>query len=376
MRFKVGFLVSLILVGLFSFGQASPMAIELKEQSRTKVLPLRFGQASPMAIELKEQSRTKVLPLRFGQASPMAIELKSKAEVKGPWIYLMDLGRIQTACPQLLSQLKSLKVAKAPLPGSSRVLDRNYLRARLGQKGINLSHLTLRGAEQIKVLTLFAKVEGRQLIEVAKEFAKKNLPWGEENLEIKVVGRPRDLIIPAGKAELRAKKTLGAGLSLSGFIPVPIEVVVEGRVYRTVKVNLKVKVFQKVLISKKIIRKGEEIKKEDVGERITDISCLSKDVILDLNQIKGRCARRTIRANTILKEDLFEIPAVISRGEQVTIIAALGNLQIATLGRAKEEGRVGEVIRVENIETKKELQAKVIGERRVEVEVEEGNFEF
>ena len=58
---------------------------------------------------------------------------------------------------------------------------------------------------------------------------------------------------------------------------------------------------------------------------------------------------------------------VVQSGRQVRIVAAIGNVRASASGEARQNGRVGEIIRVYNQVTRKMLRAKVIDEQTVEV---------
>ena len=79
-------------------------------------------------------------------------------------------------------------------------------------------------------------------------------------------------------------------------------------------------------------------------------------------------ARRTIYGNTVLREDLVEMPPLVKRGDLVTILAEVGTLRITALGEVKATGRRGERISVVNLDSRKRLFARVIDARTVKVD--------
>lgn len=57
----------------------------------------------------------------------------------------------------------------------------------------------------------------------------------------------------------------------------------------------------------------------------------------------------------------------VSTGKQITIFAVFGNVTVSAPGEAKQNGRVGEVIRVQNRATGTALQARIVDQQSAEV---------
>lgn len=64
-------------------------------------------------------------------------------------------------------------------------------------------------------------------------------------------------------------------------------------------------------------------------------------------------------------------PPVVRARQRVTMTARVGALVVTAAGESHQDGRVGEVIRVENVDSKKVLRARVTGPGRVDIELGE-----
>ncbi len=60
---------------------------------------------------------------------------------------------------------------------------------------------------------------------------------------------------------------------------------------------------------------------------------------------------------------------LIKRGDLVTMVAKHGGIVVTGTGKARGEGSLGDVIVVENPDSKKRFEGEIIGERMVEVVV-------
>ncbi len=61
-----------------------------------------------------------------------------------------------------------------------------------------------------------------------------------------------------------------------------------------------------------------------------------------------------------IRGDQLEIAPLVRRGDRVTITVRSKGLQIVTSGKAKQDGQLGEMIRVMNLESKKNVYAEVV----------------
>ncbi|HHT9123980.1 MAG TPA: flagellar basal body P-ring formation chaperone FlgA, partial [Candidatus Wunengus sp. YC63] len=57
--------------------------------------------------------------------------------------------------------------------------------------------------------------------------------------------------------------------------------------------------------------------------------------------------------------EMIDNPPLIKKGDFIKVSVQSGNLNIVTKGVAKEDGYVGKVIRIKNVDSNKELYGKV-----------------
>ena len=99
-----------------------------------------------------------------------------------------------------------------------------------------------------------------------------------------------------------------------------------------------------------------------------DVTSLPANAVLALDDIKGQRARRNIGPRTVLRKDQIEFPPAVKKGDRVLIVAQSGGLRITTTGEVKNAGKVGDRIRVQNLDSNKTLFARVIDARTVQVD--------
>jgi flagella basal body P-ring formation protein FlgA len=85
------------------------------------------------------------------------------------------------------------------------------------------------------------------------------------------------------------------------------------------------------------------------------------------DEVVGRIPKRTLRRGKVITPSSLVVQNTIRRGEQVTILAAAGSIEVRMIGKAMKNGNPGDLIPVINVKSKKKLQARVITEGLVKV---------
>ena len=143
---------------------------------------------------------------------------------------------------------------------------------------------------------------------------------------------------------------------------------VNGVVKNKVKLLGWVDVFASVVCTSRNLKRGETIKKGDVYLARRNISRISPNILTDINKVIGLVVKHNIKSDDCLKEWMLKKSPVVDRGDVVTIIAESGDLKVTVPGRSLMKGYVGELIKVQNLMSKKEIYAKVVNNSIVKVD--------
>ncbi len=178
--------------------------------------------------------------------------------------------------------------------------------------------------------------------------------------ELRLLGNP---ILPSSSYRIvpvppaRLQKVLSLKLKLKG-----------DSWERTLFARGKIAIITRVLIARTTIPKGERLDDTNTALVEEDTTCLHVPYFTDLNQCQGQVAKRTIPSGRIVTRDIVTAPILVHRGEVVTIKVQTPHMLITTLAIAKQPGKFGDIIRVENIQSKKTIYAKVTSKHLVTVE--------
>lgn len=134
---------------------------------------------------------------------------------------------------------------------------------------------------------------------------------------------------------------------------------------KTLNVNTRIRTFQNVVVSKTKLGRFTIVSPEDLQLARLETTSLIKKTFSSLKEMSGLRTTRLIQTGDVITENLVERLPVIARGGAVDIRFKRGLLEITTPGIARQDGKIGDEIRVKCVESKKSYTAKVIDAKTV-----------
>ena len=130
-----------------------------------------------------------------------------------------------------------------------------------------------------------------------------------------------------------------------------------------------VTMYKDVVVTADLLPRGKILVESDFKIARYDVSRLPAGYIEDLKYGIGKELRRRLSGNEPLTTAMLKQPRIIKRGQQVSIIARRGPLEVRVSGKALAHGAVGERIRVLNLKSNKKLEGTVMpsGDIRVDI---------
>lgn len=152
-----------------------------------------------------------------------------------------------------------------------------------------------------------------------------------------------------------------------GNISVTVLARQNGRVMRNVTVRIDVEALTDMVVTLRQIEYGGIITAADLSLQKREITQNSHLAARKIDAVIGKKARTTLRANQPVRADQVEKMPLIKSGQMVTIIAENSVMKISVNGMAHSSGAEGDIIRVQNLTSLKEIPAKVIDAATVQV---------
>lgn len=123
----------------------------------------------------------------------------------------------------------------------------------------------------------------------------------------------------------------------------------------------------RVPVLKADLRNGQIIGASDITWVMRKAATLRPDAVRDENVLLGATPRRAIAAGELIRDDSFEMPRMVTRGDLVTMVFNQHGMFLTTRGRALEDGAMGQTIKVSNTGSNRTIEARVTNAKEVTV---------
>jgi len=134
-------------------------------------------------------------------------------------------------------------------------------------------------------------------------------------------------------------------------------------------VPARVTLFGQVVVASREVARGSVLQHADLNLERQDLTRLSQGYYLHPESLVGQVAQRRISRGRALRPRLVKVPPAVARGSRVSIVARIGGIEARMPGRALADGGRGDRIRIENLNTERELEARVVSAGVVRVDI-------
>jgi flagella basal body P-ring formation protein FlgA len=135
----------------------------------------------------------------------------------------------------------------------------------------------------------------------------------------------------------------------------------------SIYVPIQVSLYRPVVTAASPITRGLTITPSHLQLREMDISKLNGSYFTSIDEVIGLEAKREIRPDSTVIATYLAPPIMIKRGESVIMTAKSGSLSVRIPATALKDGYEGEQISVRNKQSKRIVDARVMGPGRVSV---------
>ena len=134
-----------------------------------------------------------------------------------------------------------------------------------------------------------------------------------------------------------------------------------------IHVAVRLTVLESVVVASRPLPRNWTLQESDIKLAERESSSLEYGYLTRVEDALGMQLRRPLSAGQALAPGALGAPILVRRGQNVTLVADAGALKVRVNGIAMEDGSAGEVINVQNLSSKRKVQAVVRSEKSVEV---------
>ncbi len=195
--------------------------------------------------------------------------------------------------------------------------------------------------------------------------AKQNAKMPRTKIRFSQLRLPKAFSVPVGRLTCEINPSDPHVLSSRRF---SLIFRVDGKAVKNITVNATLEALAQVAITTDDLRRGVILREEHIETAERDLNHL-RAPCFDKNELLGKRLKRSLRKGQVFERSAVAFPPMIKRGELVTITAQKGALRVTAKGLAQQNGDEGDMIRVRNISSQKDLICKVSGPVAVTVEL-------
>jgi flagella basal body P-ring formation protein FlgA len=122
-----------------------------------------------------------------------------------------------------------------------------------------------------------------------------------------------------------------------------------------------------VAVVNRALARGERVQASDIVVERRPRDVVPADAMFDGGDVAGRVARRAFVAGSLVRNGDLTRPELVARGEVVTVVYQAPGMMLSMRAKATDAGALGDTISITNLQSKKTLQAVIVGPGRVTV---------
>lgn len=297
----------------------------------------------------------------------LQVALRDHASVTSARVPLGDVATLEGGSQALLAAAASIDLGAAPMVGQQT----RYSAAEIGALLRRRLHrfdtaVALTGAAQVVVSRASRELDPNALAAAATEHLSALLKPHGGRVALEIAATLPTVEIPLGQANITARKA--APVPLAPRMPVLLDIAVDGKFYRSVRVVVVAKVYQSVFVARRDLPRGANVDSADVAVAQLDVAGLEDPVLSEAAPIRNwRLAREVKSGEVILRRHLPAAPLVL-RGDQVKLVSTVGAVMVESQATALENAELGRTIRVQGVQGSAPVQAQVVSAQQVHVQ--------
>lgn len=144
--------------------------------------------------------------------------------------------------------------------------------------------------------------------------------------------------------------------------------VMDGKSQKAIQVVAEVTAMIDAIVPSRFLKADELIDAGDIKTVRMRVHQINHPFLTNEHEVIGMSASRPLPPDVPLRSAFVRLPLVVKKGDRVLIEVQRGGLSIRTYGITKSSGQVGQTITVSNLDSGRELTAKVVGPSLVQVE--------
>jgi flagella basal body P-ring formation protein FlgA len=315
-----------------------------------------------------------VLAAPAAAAEPLTVELPERAAVAAAVVTVGDVAALSGADETTRAWVRRLDVADLPARDAAASVTRRQVEYRLRLAGLAPADFRVTGADRVALAVVRRTVAVDEVVAAAKAALLRKLavPADEVAVEVAVPVAAALPEVVAGD-EVTITATPHAPAVKLGRTQMDVAIAVRGERKLTLPVYLDARPVQVVAVAVRPLTAGTVLDESAVRAERRAVDPNRR--FPPAEEVAGKKARRPLAAGEVVAAADVDAPAaapepvLVKTKQRVSMTVRVGELTVSAVGEALGDGRLGQTVRVQNIDSKKVVSGRVTGPAAVAVEL-------
>ena len=317
-----------------------------------------------MLVPIQGQAQTQET-----DPSSLRIFLKPEVKIANGLLRLGDVALVR-GDEALAEKARQLTLGRLFVPNQKVILKRATLLSRLATLGITGRQITISGASQVSVQRDQKAISGQELTELAQTFLEKKL-GGSDTLRTKALRVPQFIYIDPALKDVRLSPKLQPN-TRPGLARVTITATAAGQALTTRDVTFQIEYKTSRIVAKERLMSGTLLTPENT---VIEPAYAPRPQPANWKPLYGKILKRPVAAKKEITVPMVEDPSppapevpplTLEAGRPVIIQIKRPGFQVSVDGITTAAGRVGDVIRVRNIDSQRVIHCTIKEDGTVE----------
>jgi len=296
------------------------------------------------------------------QSHAFDITFRSSAVVTGPAITLGDIADFDSNS-ELAKALSGQTMAASPEVGQKIDLDSKTIIHKLSKTSSDIRWL---GSKIVTVHRQGTTITSEDIQGLINDFiTAKTRELPKAVYTFTPTDPPLPFMVPTGKVQWEVTPSNPGIIGSSRFALIGR---IDNQVVKNFSIRGTLEALAPVAVAVASLRRDTIITENDIRMETRDLSTLRTPCLLS-GQVIGKKLLRNTQAGAVIDLAYIEFPPMIKKGALVKIFGQKNGLELTATGIARTDGQEGQVIKVKNTSSDKDIFCRVTAPGLVEVQI-------
>ncbi|MCK4358423.1 MAG: flagellar basal body P-ring formation protein FlgA [Candidatus Cloacimonetes bacterium] len=179
---------------------------------------------------------------------------------------------------------------------------------------------------------------------------------------IEYISPEKDFYFDESNKNIRMAFEIPNGCNLRGTTFINVKFIENNILINSKNISLKIRLYNDVVVANKTINRNSSVEYDYLNKVKKDITNLT-NYYTSFEELLGKIAVNRIKKGSIIRTTSIRNPYDVKINDKISILAESGNVRVETKVTAKQNGYIGDVIKVYNPDFRKTLKAKLLSSK-------------